>query len=68
MMIRTFSSIGDFVDNSPAYKLICTSMRELLPNKKELVWICSLPMRWGGVGSNIVGLCGEYGCISRSNL
>ena len=30
-----FSSIGDFVDNSPAYKLICTSMRELLPNKKN---------------------------------
>lgn len=29
-----FSSIGDFVDNSPAYKLICTSMRELLPNKR----------------------------------
>lgn len=30
-----FSSIGDFVDNSPAYKLICTSMRELFPNKKN---------------------------------
>ncbi len=29
------SSIGDFVDNSPAYKLIYTSMRELLPNRKN---------------------------------
>lgn len=28
-----FSSIGDF--DSPAYKLICTSMWELLPNKKN---------------------------------
>lgn len=30
-----FSSVGDFVESNPAHKLIYTSMRELLPNKKN---------------------------------
>lgn len=49
-----FSSIGDFVDNSPAYKLIRTSMRELLPNKKNWFGFV-LCLCVGAVLSYIVG-------------